>query len=168
MLKFLSLPLKKGNQNFPCRSPSNTLPPKQTNKTKGRRNKVGVQKRELKQNTQVFWLRTVVCVCGCCKCLGNYFCHCETFKMKKCTETIVHFVFVKFPERKSVRGPSSRNVQNEKVYGDHRPFCHRESVRGPTSILASRNIQNEKAYVGQRPFCHREIFTAESPKALPN
>ena len=33
-LKFLTLPLKKGNRNFPCRTPSNTLPPKQTTKRK--------------------------------------------------------------------------------------------------------------------------------------
>ena len=54
---------------------------------------------------------------------------------------IAHFVNVKLPKRGGVRGPLSRNIQNEKVYRDHRSFCRREGVRDPVTIL-SRNVQN--------------------------
>ena len=77
--------------------------------------------------------------------------------MKKCTDTIAHFAIAKLPKRESVRGLLSRNIQNEKVRGDHRPLYRRESVRGPASILSPLNIQKENVYAGH----YRDTFRME-------
>ena len=60
----------------------------------------------------------------------------ETFKAKKRTETIAHFVIAKLPKRGGVRGPLSRNILNEEVCRDHRSLRRRENARDPATILS--------------------------------